>query len=167
MGCGTGRNLVAAARRYPLSRFYGSDISAEMLKSAEASVGRADLSQRISLSRGDATRFDPRFAFHRNRFDRIYLSYTLSMIPGWQQAAAHAMDLLAPGGELHIVDFGQCERLPRFFRAALFRWLAQFSVTPCVDLAEILHREAGARDHDFFFTPLYRGDAWHTVVKSA
>ena len=34
LGCGTGRNLVAAARRYPLAAFYGCDISSEMLKSA-------------------------------------------------------------------------------------------------------------------------------------
>ncbi|MFX8410451.1 hypothetical protein ABTL60_19470, partial [Acinetobacter baumannii] len=27
VGCGTGRNLLLAARRYPLVRFYGFDIS--------------------------------------------------------------------------------------------------------------------------------------------
>ncbi|MDX5362176.1 MAG: class I SAM-dependent methyltransferase, partial [Alphaproteobacteria bacterium] len=34
VGCGTGRNLLAAHRRYPEARLYGLDISAQMLASA-------------------------------------------------------------------------------------------------------------------------------------
>ena len=30
LGCGTGRNLILAARRFPDTHFYGLDISAEM-----------------------------------------------------------------------------------------------------------------------------------------
>ena len=37
LGCGTGRNIVLAARRYPDARFFGLDISAEMLETAQAS----------------------------------------------------------------------------------------------------------------------------------
>jgi len=37
---------------------------------------------------------------------------------------------LAPGGELHVVDFGGQAGLPRWFRAMLRRWLALFHVTP-------------------------------------
>ena len=32
VGCGTGRNLIQAARRYPEAKFYGFDISNEMLE---------------------------------------------------------------------------------------------------------------------------------------
>ena len=32
VGCGTGRNLIKAARRYPRARFYGIDISEAMLE---------------------------------------------------------------------------------------------------------------------------------------
>ena len=32
IGCGTGRNLVLAAQRYPDARFYGLDVSAQMLQ---------------------------------------------------------------------------------------------------------------------------------------
>jgi S-adenosylmethionine-diacylgycerolhomoserine-N-methlytransferase len=39
-----------------------------------------------------------------------------------------ALSLLAPGGELHIVDFGGQKRLPGVFRALLRRWLALFHV---------------------------------------
>jgi SAM-dependent methyltransferase len=38
VGCGTGRNLVAAATRTPHALFYGFDISSEMLASAQRNV---------------------------------------------------------------------------------------------------------------------------------
>ena len=40
------------------------------------------------------------------------ISYALSMIPPWREALAHALDVVAPGGALHIVDFGDCAGLP-------------------------------------------------------
>ena len=40
LGCGTGRNIVLAARRYPAARFFGLDISAAMLETAAASLAR-------------------------------------------------------------------------------------------------------------------------------
>ena len=41
IGCGTGRNLVLAARRYPDARFFGIDVSTEMLTSAISAISRA------------------------------------------------------------------------------------------------------------------------------
>ncbi|TIM52630.1 MAG: class I SAM-dependent methyltransferase, partial [Mesorhizobium sp.] len=38
LGCGTGRNIVLAARLYPDARFFGLDISAEMLETASAAI---------------------------------------------------------------------------------------------------------------------------------
>jgi S-adenosylmethionine-diacylgycerolhomoserine-N-methlytransferase len=130
IGCGTARNLAEAAWRYPGAHFYGIDISAEMLKSARAKLARKRLDTRIRLARADATQFDPYRLFRCRRFDRIAFSYTLSMIPGWDAALELACTLLAPGGAIHVVDFGQQERLPEWFRAALHAWLARFHVTP-------------------------------------
>ena len=160
LGCGTGRNLIAAAAAYPEARFYGADISAEMLESAEHACARAGLAERITLAAGDATRFDPNTAFRVDGFDRVFLSYTLSMIPAWRQALRQAAQLVAPGGELHVVDFGQQERLPAWFRFALFRWLALFHVTPRAGLRgelAIAARDMGAR---LTFESQYRGYAW-------
>ena len=50
IGCGTGRNLIAAARAYPRAQFYGVDISASMLATARANIERAGLSDRIRLA---------------------------------------------------------------------------------------------------------------------
>ena len=63
IGCGTGRNLIRAARAYPEARFFGLDVSREMLGAAAASIARAGLSSRISIAQADATAFDPHALF--------------------------------------------------------------------------------------------------------
>ncbi|MQH60612.1 class I SAM-dependent methyltransferase, partial [Escherichia coli] len=93
--CGTGRNLIAAARRWPDARFYGIDISEAMLQTARAKVAKAGLSDRIVLAQGDATAFDAEALFGIATFDRIFQSYTLSMIPGWHDAIREAATKLA------------------------------------------------------------------------
>ena len=130
IGCGTARNLVAAARAWPEAKIYGIDISAEMLDTARQVVERAELSHRIKLARADATAFDPAWLFGVPCFSRIFFSYSLSMIPGWQAALAQAFAWLSPDGELHIVDFGGQEQLPSWFRTGLRLWLARFHVSP-------------------------------------
>ena len=55
IGCGTGRNLVHAARLYPDARFFGIDISTEMLTSAISAISRRDLAKRIRVAHGDGT----------------------------------------------------------------------------------------------------------------
>jgi S-adenosylmethionine-diacylgycerolhomoserine-N-methlytransferase len=164
IGCGTGRNLIAAARAYPAAEFAGIDISAAMLATAHAGVVRAGLAPRIRLAEGDATAFDPAALFgtngHDGGFDRVFLSYTLSMIPDWRQALDQAARALAPGGRLHMVDFGQQEGLPAAFRAALFAWLARFDVTPRAELQAAVMAVAAAHGLEAGFAPTRRGYAW-------
>ncbi len=88
------------------------------------------------LALGDAAQFDATALFGRAQFDRILFSYTLSMIPPWKQALDHGCTLLATGGSIHVVDFGQQERLPRWFGPAFRAYLARFHVTPRADLFE-------------------------------
>ncbi len=145
IGCGTGRNLVKLARAYPEARLFGLDVSQEMLATAAASIARARLSARIALARGDATTFEPQALFGRARFERVMISYALSMIPPWREALAQALDVLSPRGALHLVDFGDCAGLPRAFKIGLRRWLAVFDVTPRDDLARALEALAGER----------------------
>lgn len=130
IGCGTGRNLTVAARRYPAARFFGVDVSTVMLTRAIDTLGRAGLVTRVRVAHGDATSFDPERLFGRKTFDRIFISYSISMIPDWDGTIDRAVTLLAPGGQLHIVDFGGQSRLPTFLRTALRRWLTMFHVTP-------------------------------------
>lgn len=164
IGCGTGRNLSLVARRYPSARLHGLDISSEMLKSARRNVARAGASGRTTLALADATAFDPAPLFGQSGFDRIFLSYTLSMIPDWRAAIAAGLAALAPGGELHIVDFGQQRGLPGWFGAALRVWLARFHVTPRPDLLDYCAALAQTRGLACVTAPLYRDYAWSVTL---
>ena len=143
IGCGTARNLVAIARRYPGIEVFGIDISRAMLTSAAVQIDKRQLGGRVVLGQGDATHFDPARLFGRARFDRILFSYTLSMIPAWQDALRHAAGLLAPGGVIAIVDFGDQNRLPHWFRMALRAWLRRFEVSPRDELPAWIMATAG------------------------
>jgi S-adenosylmethionine-diacylgycerolhomoserine-N-methlytransferase len=145
IGCGTGRNLVKAARAYPEARLYGLDVSRQMLDTAAASIARAGLSSRIAIAEAAATEFDALALFGRPHFERVMISYALSMIPPWREALGRALDMVAPGGALHLVDFGDCAGLPAPFKTALRRWLAVFDVSPRDDLQQTLASLAAAR----------------------
>ena len=166
IACGTGRNLVAAARAYPDVHFFGLDISEEMLISARAAVSRAGLENRVTLARADATAFDAQALFGVAKMDRAYISYALSMIPDWRAAIGQGVDVLSPDGCLHVVDFGQQERLPKLFRSGLHAWLARFHVAPRAELPELvnLYYRGG---HDVDFTRLYGGYAWAAEIAAA
>lgn len=167
IGCGTARNLVRAARAYPDVRFFGIDISQEMLHTARQSIARQGLQAHIRLAQADATRFDPALLFGVPGFSRIFISYSLSMIPGWPAVLDQAAACLLPGGELHIVDFGRQEGLPGWFRAALRRWLALFHVHPRDDLEAVLADLAGKSRLSCVVERPYQGYAQHAVLSMA
>ena len=58
IGCGTGRNLVYPPGLYPEARYFGIDVSTEMLTSAISKIARRGLKDRISVAHGDATAFE-------------------------------------------------------------------------------------------------------------
>lgn len=145
VACGTGRNLAKIGKACPGVRLYGLDISAEMLKNARGALGDTAL-----LGEGDACAFDPDMTFGEDGlskagFDRIVLSYALSMIPDWEGALAHAADQLAPGGELHVVDFGDLAGMPGPLQDLLRGWLAKFHVQTRSDLPAAAERVAEQR----------------------
>ncbi|MBO6725980.1 MAG: methyltransferase domain-containing protein [Rhizobiaceae bacterium] len=164
IGCGTGRNMLMAMNRFPSGRYYGIDISEEMLATARASLARRAPSKPAHLAAADATAFDARALFGVEKFDRVYISYALSMIPDWQRALSQAADCVAEGGSLHIVDFGQQQRLPGWFRAILRSWLAKFHVEPRAELFSAMKNEAARIGGHARCQPLYRGYAWYAVL---
>ena len=164
IGCGTGRNLVLAAGLYPDARFFGIDVSTEMLTSAISAVSRRGLTERIRVAHGDGTAFDPQLLFGVPAFDHVMISYSLSMIPDWRGVLHAAARRLTPGGRLHVVDFGQQERLPGIARALLLRWLAMFDVTPRDDLEGVLAAIANCDGADLGFERPFRGYAQYAVL---
>jgi len=165
IGCGTGRNLTTAAARYPDARLYGIDVSTEMLTSAITRIARAGLASQIRVAHDDATRLDPAPLFGVARFERIFISYSLSMIPQWRTVIDVALCHLAPGGELHIVDFGGQQRLPGVFRSLLRRWLALFHVIPCDEMEQVLTARAQAAGASLSFERPYRDYAQYAVLR--
>ena len=164
IGCGTGRNLVQAARRFPGAKLFGIDVSTEMLTSAIGSITRRGLSDRIRVAHGDATAFDPQLLFGTPAFDHVMISYSLSMIPAWRSVIEAAIGRLKPGGHLHIVDFGRRERLPALTRSLLLLWLKWFDVTPRDDLERVLSAIARERGAALKFERPFRGYAQYAVL---
>jgi S-adenosylmethionine-diacylgycerolhomoserine-N-methlytransferase len=164
IGCGTGRNLVLAAQLYPEARFFGIDVSTEMLNSAIAAVSRAGLAGQIRVAHADGTAFDPQALFGVPSFDHVMISYSLSMIPAWRRVLEAAATHLKAGGRLHIVDFGNQERLPAAARALLLRWLAMFDVTPRDELERVLADLDETSGAELIFERPYRGYAQYAVL---
>ena len=164
LGCGTARNLILTGQRYSDARIYGLDISAEMLKTARTKIANAALVHRTALARADATDFDPLTLFGQTGFDRVFCSYTLSMIPDWQSALGMAIRALAPNGQLHILDFGQQERLPGL-RPILHAWLARFHVTPRADLFDTCRNAANEQGLRIEANSLYRDYARAVMLR--
>lgn len=164
VGCGTGRNLIAAAQRWRQARFTGLDISAAMLETAGASLQR----HRLVADRADR---GGRLRIHEQpppspiAASIASSSYALSMIPAWECAIEEALGALTPEGCLHIVDFRQQERLPAPFRAMLFAWLRHFHVSPRGGLRAVLEDAARRHGRTLAFRALYRGYAWEVVLR--
>jgi S-adenosylmethionine-diacylgycerolhomoserine-N-methlytransferase len=163
VGCGTGRNLALIRKCYPDARLFGFDISAEMLISAEAKLSGKGESRAV-LRVADATDFTPD-VFGQKGFDRIVISYALSMIPDWEKAVDSAIAALNPGGSLHIADFGQQEGLPRGFHRALQGWLRRFHVSPRATLFEVIQVKAKENGAEAKLSSIGRGYAWMAIYR--
>ncbi len=163
IGCGTGRNLAMIGDLYPGVHLFGLDISAEMLTSARAKLGRRGRRD-ATLIAADATNFSAA-DFGESGFERIVISYALSMIPEWERAIDAAIAALKPGGSLHIADFGQQEGWPGGFRSLLQAWLRRFHVTPREMLFEVLRRNGERHGAALELKSIGRGYAWLAVYR--
>ena len=130
IGCGTARNLIQLAKRHPAANFYGLDASTQMLATARGKLAAdVTLHGRVLLAHGLAENLDRALTFSRNkRFDAIFFSYSLSMIPAWEAAIDAAWSNLRVGGCLYFVDFWDQAKLPKWLQSGLKWWLASFHV---------------------------------------
>lgn len=165
VGCGTGRNLAVLGELYPGARLFGLDISAEMLATAKAKLRRRNRPDAV-LRVADATNFTAA-SFDQEGFDRIVISYALSMVPEWEKAVDAAIAALKPGGSLHIVDFGQQEGWPAGFRRLLRAWLRRFHVTPRESLFDAMRKRAERDGAALEVRSLGRDYAWLAVYRRA
>src|SRR5260221_10598875 len=130
MGAGTGRNLIRLARRSTGVRLYGIDVSRVMLATASAATERAGIAGRVSLAEANIEAFDPVRSFGIDKFDVVYFSYVLSMVPDWRPAVTRALEFLRPGGTLAVVDFADQAQASPLRRRVLPSWVPPVLVHP-------------------------------------
>lgn len=148
IGCGTARNLIQIARRYPQAELFGLDASQEMLRTAAQNIAAAGLSDRITLRHGYAEALTPALFGRTKPFDRALFPYSLSMIPDWRQALIAAGQSLADDGRLHAVDFGDLTGLGPVAGGLLRAWLRLFHVEPRVEIIAALERQSNQTGDD-------------------
>ena len=160
VGCGTARNLIRLAKQHPGARFFGLDASEEMLATARKKLARAGLGGRVRLVQGYAEALDRRKMFDLDTgVDKVFFSYSLSMIPAWQDALLAAFASLKPSGAL-FVDFWDQARWPRPLRRALVQWLSLFHVRYVPGLLEELQRQYRARHQEISVESILSGYAF-------
>lgn len=102
IGCGTGKNLVELAERFPKAQIMGLDLSRDMLDRARVKV--KSYGTRVGLLH---RRYDAPVAMNQ-KFDLIVLSYSLSMInPGFEEVLRICREDLSERGLVAVVDFHQ------------------------------------------------------------
>lgn len=100
VGCGTGKNLVALAEKFPNATITGVDVSEDMIKASEQKT--AIYGDRIQL------RNMPYEAHPENigKYDLVLFSYSLTMInPHWFELLKQAKTDLKKGGCVVVADF--------------------------------------------------------------
>ena len=153
-GCGTARNLIILAKRHPDAHFYGLDASAAMLETAQSKADSAAV-ENVTLKTALADGFTAEGTFGLpEKFDKIFFSYSISMIPPWRESIENALRNLKPGGELFIVDFYDQQDLPLPFRRFLKWWLAKFHVKLWPDLIPYL--ESFKAERNITIKPMFR-----------
>lgn len=127
-GCGTARNLIILGKHYPDAKLFGLDASSAMLETAQAKVDAGGVKNiELKTALADDFKYDGTFGL-TEPFDKIFFSYSISMIPPWKESLENALTNLKPGGSLYIVDFYDQKGLPAPFRKFLKWWLAKFHV---------------------------------------
>lgn len=156
IGCGTARNLLILAKKYPQINFFGLDASAEMLKTAQTKIDGQNI-ENINLKIALADSFSSGETFNLSeKFDAIFFSYSITMIPPWREAILNALENLKDGKSFYIVDFYDQKNLPAWFQKLLQGWLRQFHVKYPKELLPYLENLEKEGAGKLKITPLYR-----------
>lgn len=118
-----------------------------MLKTAARNVLRAQLTDRIHLAQSNAITFESQPAFNIKYFDRVFVSYALSMMSNWTDVMKRSFELVAPGGTLHVVDFGTLEGAPSWVHRSVLATLRRYSTIPPQGLLDQAKRIAAENGH--------------------
>jgi SAM-dependent methyltransferase len=97
VGCGHGHSTKLMAEAFPRSRFFGFDTHDASIRAATANAGPA-LAGRLAFERASAT------DYRNRRYGLICFFDTLHDLGDPEAAARHALEALAPGGTVMLVE---------------------------------------------------------------
>jgi len=103
LGCGTGTLAIMAKRAQPQADIFGLDADPEMLKVAKAKKDQEKLEVKFDVG------FTNNLPYPDEFFDRVLSSIMIHHLktPDKEKTAHEIYRVLKPGGQLHIIDFGE------------------------------------------------------------
>ena len=153
LACGAGANFPGVTAKLGTAGLLaGLDYSPGMLGQAQQKIDRYRWDN-VALSRGDAAQLP----FADSVFDRVICTYSLKVIPLYQQALDEVLRVLKPGGIFVVLDGKLSSGFTRFLNR-LTLWMAR---GPMTDLARPLRSEIGRRFAD---VQIMEYDFGHTFV---
>ncbi len=120
VACGTGDLSIAVAKKHPQARVTGVDFVDEMIVAATEKVRKQGLSDRIKCMPGDAMALP----FDDNHFDVAGIAFGIRNIPDRKRALAEMLRIVAPGGQVMVLEMTFVEnRLLRFIYRLYLHYL--------------------------------------------
>jgi SAM-dependent methyltransferase len=98
IGCGYGHSTLLMAEAFPNSRFHGFDAHAASIEEARRNAGQAGLAERVTFEVARAAEYPDR------RYGLVCFFDTLHDLGNPLAAARHALQVLAPGGTVLLVE---------------------------------------------------------------
>lgn len=139
IGFGTGHTLLALSEAVGKhGRVYGIDLSAGMLRAAQARLQKAGILERVALEQGDALQLP----YMDNFFDALYMSFTLELFPAAEipLLLGECQRVLRTQGRLSIVCMAKKEKsnlMVRLYEWAHRKWPVYIDCRPVYAQAEI------------------------------
>jgi len=137
IGCGTGVNIETLSELYPESEIWGVDATMPMLDKARRKFKNNNEDGRIKLIHGMYCRDSLNFGSSGNgslNAGVLFFSYTLTLMPNYEEAIEQAYNDLAPGGYLAVVDFMGTDH------SLVYKWFQMHHVHMVDDLLMLLEK---------------------------
>ena len=123
VGCGTARDIefVTDHIRESKTRVYLCDLSDALLAMAKSRVKMLGLAKQVVFIEGDINATETQKKLPAEA-DLVTCSYCLTMIPPWKEALKTMKNLVAPGGNLCLIDFTLREGVMDRWDQRLYKW---------------------------------------------
>jgi ubiquinone/menaquinone biosynthesis C-methylase UbiE len=156
VGCGTGLNqpiLIEVLGK--TGQIVAIDASIEMLRKAKVRAEKQGYADRVKFIHGDARKLNSllKDAGEEDKFDALFLTLILTVVPNWRRVFAFAYARLKVGGRCGIMD-------SYWTKSSLTHWLVRTlyaadskrpTFIPLRDIAADYQIEFLPRENSFFF----------------